>query len=249
MGALHVGHLALVAHARERNASVAASVFVNPLQFGESEDFSRYPRDFEADRAALEHASVDLLFAPSARAMYPPAFSSAIDPGEVAEHFEGAVRPGHFRGVATIVVKLLHLIAPDVLYVGQKDAQQSAVLRRVTEDLDVPVRVEIVETVREADGLALSSRNAYLSAKERQAAPTLYRSLVVLRTALERGASKGDAVAQARAALSPSASAEYYDVVDEGTFSPLPELRAPAFIIAAARFGTTRLIDNLWMRA
>lgn len=249
MGALHAGHMALVERARRRSASVAASVFVNPLQFGPQEDYARYPRDLGADRAALERAGIDLLFAPDAAAMYPPGFATAVDPGAIGAAYEGAVRPGHFRGVATVVVKLLDLIGPDALYVGQKDAQQSAVLRRVARDLDLPAQVEVVETVREADGLALSSRNTYLDAEQRAAAPTLHAALVALRDALAAGASKDEAVALAGRTLSPLARAEYFDVVDADAFASIDTLRPPAFVIGAARFGPTRLIDNLWVRA
>lgn len=249
MGALHDGHLALIAHARKRSAYVVASVFVNPLQFGAGEDLERYPRDLAGDERKLEAAGVDALFAPRVEAMLPADFSTAVEVGALGASFEGALRPGHFRGVATIVLKLVHLVAPDALYLGQKDAQQTAVLRRMLRDLDVPVAIEIVETVREADGLALSSRNAYLNAAERAAAPTLYRSLLALRNALERGACKSEATAEARRLLSPSATPDYYDVVDAQTFEPLPSLRAPAFVLGAARFGATRLIDNLWIRA
>ena len=249
MGALHAGHLALVRAARENNASVAVSVFVNPLQFGPGEDFARYPRDIDADRLQLDAAGVDMLFAPSVDTVYPEGFSTGVDVGEMAKTLEGAVRPGHFVGVATIVMKLLQIIAPDILYVGQKDAQQTAVLRRMIRDLNVPVTVEIVETVRELDGLALSSRNAYLSAAERAQAPTLFASLVALRDALVRNASKEEAIEAARAVLSSSANLDYYEVVDAGTFAPLDALRPPAFILGAAHFGATRLIDNIWVRA
>lgn len=171
MGALHAGHLALVASARATCASVVVSIFVNPLQFGESEDFARYPRELSADRALLEAANVDLVFAPDVTAMYPPGFSTYVDVGELGVRFEGAIRPTHFRGVATVVTKLLAIVQPDRLYLGQKDAQQTAVLRRVVRDLALPVTVEVVPTQRAADGLALSSRNTYLSERERAEAP------------------------------------------------------------------------------
>ncbi len=180
--------------------------------------------------------------------MYPEDFSTFVDVGAIGESFEGAARPGHFRGVATVVVKLLHVIEPAVLCLGQKDAQQSAVLKRAVRDLSLPVEIRLVETVRESDGLALSSRNAYLDAGERAAAPTLYRSLLALRAALDRGAAKSEAVEEARSVLAPSATLDYYDVVDVETFEPLERPRPPAFIIGAARFGRTRLIDNLWVR-
>jgi pantoate--beta-alanine ligase len=249
MGALHEGHLELVRRAKADCSSVAASLFVNPMQFAPGEDLAKYPRDFEGDREKLNAAGVDVLFAPDPAAMYPPGFSSYIDLGAIGSAFEGAIRPDHFRGVATVVGKLLNIVLPEVLYVGQKDAQQSAVLRKMVRDLDFPVRVEIVETVREADGLALSSRNAYLSEAQRGEAITLNRALVAMRDALESGASKPDAAASARATLSALATPDYFDLVDSDTFEPLERLRPGAFVIGAARFGTTRLLDNLWIKS
>ncbi len=247
MGALHVGHLALVAAARERCASVVVSVFVNPLQFGPNEDFAKYPRDYDGDFAKLAKAGVDLLFAPDAQAMYPPDFATAIDVGPIGTAFEGALRPTHFSGVTTVVAKLLNVVQPDALYLGQKDAQQTAVLRKLVRDLAFPVEVEIVPTSREADGLARSSRNAYLGDAERAEAPTLARSLHALRDALADGATKAEAIDAAGAVLSTLARLDYYDVVDADTFEPIETLRPPAFVIAAARFGATRLLDNLWI--
>ncbi len=171
MGAIHAGHLALVERARRENASVAASVFVNPLQFGPGEDFERYPRALERDASLFERAGVDVLYVPTAARMYGPAFSTAVDVGALATTFEGAARPGHFVGVATVVLKLLNALEPTVLYLGQKDAQQVAVLRRMIDDLDLATSVVVSPTVREPDGLALSSRNAYLTPVERAAAP------------------------------------------------------------------------------
>ena len=171
MGALHAGHLALVDRARRENAAVVASIFVNPLQFGPHEDYSRYPRDFPRDAALLEERGVDLLYAPSVDRMYGPDFATTIDVGPVAAPFEGAARPGHFLGVATVVAKLLHAVEPTTLYLGQKDVQQTAVLRRMIEDLDLPVAPVVCRTVRESSGLALSSRNAYLSPQERRPEP------------------------------------------------------------------------------
>lgn len=245
MGALHDGHLQLVRAARSRCAAVGVSVFVNPLQFGPDEDLERYPRDLAGDREKLAAAGVDALFAPDAAAMYPPGFVTAIDVGPIGSRFEGAARPAHFRGVATIVAKLLHVVRPNVLYLGQKDAQQTAVLRAMLRDLAFPVAVEIVATVREPDGLAMSSRNAYLTPQQRAAAPTLHRALIALADALREGAPKQAALAAARAALSPQAQADYFDVVDALTFEPLERLDGDVFVIGAARFGTTRLIDNL----
>jgi pantoate--beta-alanine ligase len=245
MGALHEGHLKLVEAARDQCAAVAASVFVNPAQFGPGEDFERYPRDIEGDNAKLGRSGVDLLFAPRTEEMYPPGFSTYVDAGEIGTHFEGAVRPAHFRGVATIVTKLLHIIQPDVLYLGQKDAQQTAVLRRVVRDLNLATRVQIVPTVRESDGLALSSRNVYLTAGQRAAAPTLHAALEAMLEELRRGANAQAARDRARSILDSIAQLDYLDVVDADTFAPLATLRPPAFIIGAARFGETRLIDNL----
>ncbi len=247
MGALHDGHVQLLRYARERSASVAVSIFVNPLQFGPSEDYARYPRDLEGDRAALEAAGVDALFAPGDAEMYPAGFSTSIDVGPVAATYEGVVRPHHFSGVATVVAKLLHAVRPDVLYLGQKDAQQTCVLEKMISDLAFGVGVQIVPTIRESDGLAMSSRNAYLDARQRADAPTLYRALTAMRDALERGRTREAATAVARATLTPNAVPDYFDVVSATTFEPLERLQAPAFVIGAARFGTTRLIDNLYV--
>jgi pantoate--beta-alanine ligase len=245
MGALHEGHLALVRRARAQMVAVAASVFVNPLQFAENEDFARYPRDVEGDRDKLAQAGVDVLFVPSALAMYSPDFSTSVDVGSLGEVFEGAIRPGHFRGVATVVCKLLNIVRPDMLFLGQKDAQQTAVVRRMLRDLEIPTGLSIVPTEREADGLALSSRNAYLSAPEREAAPSLHHALQALRLAMESGRSKSEAITAARSRLHPLAQLDYLDVVDANTFAPLDTISQPAFVIGAARFGQTRLLDNL----
>jgi pantoate--beta-alanine ligase len=245
MGALHEGHLQLVRAAREQCASVVASVFVNPMQFGAGEDFETYPRDIEGDNAKLASAGVDALFAPRNDEMYPPGFSTYVDVGELGTRFEGAVRPTHFRGVTTVVMKLLHIVQPDVLFLGQKDAQQTAVLRKMLRDLNFSAHVEIVPTVRENDGLALSSRNVYLSAEQRAAAPSLHAALETMLDALRHGADANAARERARARLDSQAQLEYLDVVDADTFTPLPALHPPAFVIGAARFGRTRLIDNL----
>jgi pantoate--beta-alanine ligase len=245
MGALHEGHLELIARARRRSATVTVSIFVNPLQFGADEDLATYPRDPLADREKLAAAGVDVLFEPEAEAMYAPSFATFVDVGPLGVMLEGAIRPGHFRGVATVMAKLLNIVRPDLLFLGQKDAQQAVVLRRMIDDLDFPIGVEIVPTVRERDGLAMSSRNRYLDAGQRKEAPTLYRALLAARKALEGGSSKRDAVVAATSALSKSATLDYVELVDAQTFAPLEHLRSPAFIVGAARFGTTRLIDNL----
>jgi pantoate--beta-alanine ligase len=248
MGALHAGHLRLVEAARGTCKSVAVSLFVNPMQFGPQEDFERYPRDLESDSEKLAQAGADLLFAPEKDAIYPPDFTTFVDVGKLGTRFEGAARPTHFRGVATVVAKLLNVVRPDVLFLGQKDAQQTAVLTKLVEDLNFTTRVEIVETVREPDGLALSSRNAYLSGEERTAAPTLYAALQTMLKEIKAGKSVEEAREAAAGVLSPRARLEYLNLVDARTFSRLQTLRAPAFLIGAARFGRTRLLDNLWIR-
>ena len=179
--------------------------------------------------------------------MYAPDFTTSVDAGPIGEVFEGAIRPGHFRGVATVVNKLLNIVRPDVLYLGQKDAQQTAILRRMIRDLEIPVSVVIVPTERESDGLAMSSRNAYLSPQERAAAPSLHNALEAVRLAMAGGCSKADAIAAARSRLHPLAQLDYIDVVDANSFNPIESLSPPAFVIGAARFGTTRLLDNLWI--
>lgn len=245
MGALHRGHVRLAQAARAQCATVVASVFVNPMQFGAGEDFETYPRDLEGDKTKLAEAGVDALFMPDNAAMYPPGFSTFVDVGDLGATYEGSVRPTHFRGVATVVTKLLHIVQPDVLYLGQKDAQQTAVLRKLVRDLDFPVRVEIVPTMREADGLAMSSRNVYLSPEQRAAAPSLHSALQRMLSDLRAGADAEAARRQARERLDSIAQWDYLDVVDADTFAPLDRLRGRAFVIGAARFGSTRLIDNL----
>ena len=224
MGALHAGHRALLDAARAECATVVMSLFVNPAQFGERADLAAYPRDEPRDLAAAEAAGVDLVFAPDADQLYPPAFQTWIEPERLGSILEGAHRPGHFRGVATIVVKLLHILAPDLAYFGQKDAQQVAVIRTVLRDLDLPVRLRVVPTVRDADGLALSSRNAHLSPAERMQAAALPRALATR----DRAA----ALAILRdAGLEP----DYVEVAD----------LEPRVLAAAVRVGSTRLIDNV----
>ncbi|MDQ6931098.1 MAG: pantoate--beta-alanine ligase, partial [Candidatus Eremiobacteraeota bacterium] len=221
MGALHAGHLSLVKAARAENRTVAVSVFVNALQFGPGEDLADYPRDFAGDRAQLEEHGVDVLFAPETSEMYPADFSTIVDAGAIGSAFEGAIRPTHFRGVATVVAKLLNIMQPDAVFLGQKDAQQTAVVRRMVRDLGFPVDVAIVPTVRDRDGLALSSRNVYLSPQERAAAPSLYAALTALRLLLHQGASKGAAIEQAKTVLNPLAQLDYIDLVSADTFEPL----------------------------
>ncbi|HEV2161996.1 MAG TPA: pantoate--beta-alanine ligase [Stellaceae bacterium] len=244
MGALHAGHLALVARAKALAPRVVASIFVNPTQFGPSEDLSRYPRDIDGDRRKLAAAGCDLAFIPSVAEMYPEGAVAHVDPGPLGTILEGQFRPGHFAGVATIVATLLRQAAPDVAVFGEKDFQQLLVIRRVVRDRDIPVRIEALPTVRESDGLALSSRNAYLSADERACAPLLHRTL----RDVARGFAGGDAAAPDRgiAALLAGgfAKVDYLAVRDAETLEA-PRPSNPARVLAAAWLGRTRLIDNL----
>jgi pantoate--beta-alanine ligase len=230
MGALHGGHRALLRAARQENEHVVVSLFVNPTQFGEDEDFERYQRDEERDRSIAADEGADEVFAPTVEDMYPPGFATTVDVGQLAGRFEGVARPGHFAGVATVVMKLFQRVRPTAAYFGQKDAQQLAVIRRMVRDLDIPIAVRAVPTVREPDGLALSSRNAYLSPQERARAASLHRALVARDPSLVEG------------------DLEYLAVVDPGTFDEV-EPRADALVIGAARFGGTRLIDNIVLEA
>ena len=245
MGALHAGHMALIGRARDECRTLAVSVFVNPLQFGPNEDYERYPRAFDDDVAALRKAGVDLVYAPDAATMYPPGFATAVDPGPVGAVYEGALRPGHFRGVATVCTKLFVTVAPDRAYFGAKDAQQVAVLRRVIADLDLPVELVVCPTVREPDGLALSSRNVYLDPDQRASASSLHRALEAIAAAARAGEDDRDrAVARGRAQLSAPLREAYLDIVDPATFVALARVRPPALAIASAWAGATRLIDN-----
>ena len=247
MGALHEGHLSLVRLARERADRVVVSVFVNPAQFGPSEDFTRYPRQPEKDAAMLAEAGCDLLFLPEVETIYPPGHSTFVEPGGPAEGLDGACRPGHFRGVATVVCTLFNLVRADVAVFGKKDAQQLAVVRKMIRDLHIPVDLVAAETVREPDGLAMSSRNAYLSPEERQASTVLYRSLCAAERAIREGERRGDEVRRIlREVLDaePLARTEYAEVVDADTFQPVDTLRGSLVLPLAVRVGGTRLIDN-----
>ncbi len=249
MGALHEGHLALVRRAREENATVAASIFVNPTQFGPQEDLATYPRDMERDLALLEAEGVDLAYTPTPEEVYPPGFDTWIDPGALAERLEGAARPGHFRGVATVVTKLLNVITPDRAYFGQKDGQQLAVIRQLVRDLNLGVEIVSVPTVRDADGLALSSRNAYLTPEQRAAAPVIYQALSEARDLWQGGERNAEALrSAARRILEAELLVEDIDYVSVAEASSLVELErvdGPAMISTAVRIGQTRLIDNV----
>ncbi len=255
MGYLHAGHRSLMRRAVAENAVTVASIFVNPTQFGPSEDLSRYPRDLPRDLAMLEEAGVDVVFVPATpREMYPAGFATFVDPtGPLAERLEAASRPGHFRGVATVVLKLFNLVRPQRAYFGQKDAQQVAVIRRMVADLHVPVTLRVLPTVREADGLAMSSRNSYLSPEERTAATVLHRALLVGVDAA--GGHPADGPAAVRRAMEetvarePRATLGYAEVCDPDSFEPLEALRPPMLLAITARVGPARLIDNVLLRA
>ena len=247
MGAIHAGHLALVQAARGQCDRVVASLFVNPKQFGPSEDFAAYPRSEAADLAAFAQAGVDLVFVPAVVEMYPSGFATSVEVGGVSDGLESAHRPGHFDGVATVVAKLLLQCLPDAAYFGEKDYQQLLVVRRLARDLDIPVRIEGVATVREADGLALSSRNAYLSPAERRIAPLLYRVLRDTAAALStRPGTVTAALERGVAALGAGGFAvDYLELRGAADLAPMPRLNGPARLLAAARLGRTRLIDNI----
>jgi pantoate--beta-alanine ligase len=248
MGALHAGHLANFAIAGRENDVVAGSIFVNPLQFGPAEDLATYPRSLDADLAACEAAGVDLVFTPDEREMWPQDPVVRLCVGALADRLEGALRPGHLDGVATVVAKLLHLVGPARAYFGQKDAQQLAVVRRMVADLAFPHQVVACPTVREHDGLAMSSRNAYLSPEERRTAPVLYRALLAGRSAWRDGAREPAAIEKAaREPLdqAPGVEVQYVALVDRDTFEPPPAAAAGQVLAAAVHLGPTRLIDNV----
>jgi pantoate--beta-alanine ligase len=249
MGFLHEGHLSLLARARDDTRFVAMSIFVNPLQFGPSEDLAAYPRDLDRDLELATKEGIGLVFAPDAEVMYPSGLpATTVDPGSLGERLEGEVRPGHFRGVCTVVAKLFSLVGPCRAYFGEKDAQQLAVIRRMVADLDLPVGVVGCPTVREPDGLAMSSRNVYLEGEERRAATCLYEALARARWLVEGGerdASALRAEMAKRIGAERLARLEYVAVVDEGTFEDVDRLAGPARALVAARVGRARLIDNL----
>ncbi len=249
MGALHDGHLRLIEAARREADVVAVSVFVNPLQFDVRGDFDRYPRPLDDDLAACAAAGVHAVYAPTAAAMYPAGFQTHVEPGALADRLEGAHRPGHFRGVTTVVTKLLTALRPDVAVFGRKDAQQLAVVRRLVADLDLGARIVAVPTVREADGLALSSRNRRLDPADRAAATCIWRGLAAAAAAHatgERGAAALEAIARSHVEAEPAARPEYVEVVDAASFEHLDEAPAHgALVVVAAWFGEVRLIDNV----
>ena len=248
MGALHAGHISLVRAALGECQPVIASIFVNPSQFGPNEDFQKYPRAFEADAQKLEDAGVDYLFAPEAAEIYPPGFHTWVNVEGLSDRLEGRVRPGHFRGVTTVVLKLLEIVQPQKAFFGRKDAQQARIIQQMARDLHLDSEIVVCPIVREADGLAMSSRNAYLNPKERRAATILFRALDGARASIARG--ERDALritAAMREALrsEPLAEADYVELVDAETLEPVTRLRGACLALLAARIGPVRLIDNL----
>ena len=248
MGALHAGHLSLMQTARDEGHKLVVSIFVNPTQFGPSEDFNRYPRDLNRDLDRLQPVEPEAVFAPSAEEMYPTGFGTFVDPGAAAAQWEGASRPGHFRGVCTVVLKLFNVIAPEVAYFGQKDFQQVVIVRQMLADLNLAVRLVVCPTLREPDGLAISSRNAYFDAQDRQAAPVLYRSLCGAQQMFRAGETRAAellAAVRMRIGREPRASLDYAAIVDSAALQPVRQATPGNVALLAARVGSVRLIDNL----
>jgi pantoate--beta-alanine ligase len=248
MGALHEGHASLVRQARERDESVVASIFVNPTQFGPNEDFNKYPRDEQADLAMLEELGVDLVFLPTVAEIYPPGASTSVDVGKLGERLEGKMRPGHFRGVATVVTILFDLVRPTHAYFGQKDGQQAVVIKRFTRDLGLPVEIVVCPTVRESDGLAMSSRNRYLTHDERAQAPALHKALQQAAANLLEGETSADRLRLLMAAeltAAPLGVPDYLSIADAETLEELETVDRPALASLAVRFPSARLIDCL----
>jgi len=248
MGYLHDGHLALVKQARAENPSVVVSIFVNPTQFGPQEDLASYPRDTQRDLALLEKEKTDIVFMPSATEMYPPQFNSWVEIGKVTERLEGASRPGHFRGVTTVVAKLFNIVQPTKAYFGQKDAQQAIVIRKMVADLNMNLEIVTCPTVREPDGLAMSSRNIYLNPEERQAAVVLYQALNLAQQLWSQGEKDAEKLRQEMTELiqkQPLATIDYVSVANTETLDELDEVKPPALVSMAVKIGKTRLIDNV----
>ena len=247
MGALHAGHMALITAAKRNATRVVATIFVNPLQFGAGEDLDRYPRREAEDAAMLEAGGCDLVWLPTAAQLYPLGFATSISVSGISELWDGAARPGHFDGVATVVAKLLIAVMPDVALFGEKDYQQLAVIRRLVVDLGLAIEVVGVPIVRDADGLALSSRNAYLAPDQRRRAVAMPKSLIAARDAIRSGGMVDELLGQARATLEVAgfSAIDYFALVDAATLEPINSLDRPARLAAAAKMGATRLIDNL----
>lgn len=249
MGYLHDGHLELMRTARKECDLVVASIFVNPIQFGVGEDYEEYPRNLERDASAAEGTGVDVIFAPSTLAMYPKGYHTFVEVEHLTDHLCGASRPGHFRGVTTVVTKLFNIVQPQTAYFGQKDAQQVTVVERMVEDLNLPVKIVRVPTVREKDGLAMSSRNKYLNDEERKEAPVLYQSLCAARELVEKGERNAVIVKKFiedyTLTRAPLSRIDYVEIMDGSMIQPVSDLNGKVLVALAVKFGTTRLIDNM----
>ena len=248
MGALHAGHARLIERARAECGTVVVSIFVNPLQFDRADDLARYPRPLRADLSLCEQSGTDVVFAPAPEEIYPEPPDVTVHVGETAKHLCGAFRPGHFDGVATVVLKLFTIVQPDIAYFGEKDAQQLAIIKRMVADLNLPLKITPVATVREADGLALSSRNQHLNAAERALAPALFRALAAAKEAVAAGAGDAETVKRGAAATIPADERlrlEYLELVDPRTFQPVQRVTGAVVAAGALWVGTTRLIDNV----
>ena len=248
MGALHEGHLSLVRRARQYSSLVVVSIFVNPLQFGPGEDFTRYPRTLQSDCALLETEGVDIVFAPSAEQMYPAAATTVVHVQGLSDRLDGRSRPGHFLGVSTVVAKLFHIVQPDFAVFGQKDAAQVAVLRQMVRDLNIPVEMIVAPIARDADGLALSSRNAYLTAEERRQALVLHRALLAIEALANSGETDSERLRTAALAIlaaEPAAQLDYLEIINPDTLEAVATIAHGALAAVAATIGKTRLIDNL----
>jgi len=251
MGALHEGHLSLVRAAKAACDVVVASIFVNPTQFGPNEDLAEYPRSFDRDRELLEKEGVDVLFAPSVEEMYPAGAVTWVTVEELSGKLDGASRPGHFRGVTTVVSKLFHVVEPDVAFFGQKDAAQVAIIRRMVRDLKLPVEIAVCPIVRESDGLAMSSRNTYLDPQQRKQALVLHRSLMHVKKLVDEGerkAAKLIAAAREEFGREPAVRLDYFEIVDAESLDPVEDVSKGGLVAVAAYVGPTRLIDNLVLR-
>ena len=250
MGYFHEGHMSLVRRARAENASVVVSIFVNPTQFGPQDDFNSYPRDPQRDLAMLKKEKTDIVFMPSVAEMYPPGFNSWVEVKKVAERLEGASRPNHFRGVATVVAKLFDIVQPTKAYFGQKDAQQTIVIKKMVADLNMNLEIIVMPTVREPDGLAMSSRNVFLSFEQRQAAAVIYQALVLAQELWSKGERDAEKIRQQMRALiskEPLAEIDYISIADTETLDEMDTVKAPAVVSLAVKMGKVRLIDNVVM--
>ena len=250
MGFFHEGHISLMKASKSENDLTVVSIYVNPTQFGPKEDFSKYPRDLERDLEMSENTGVNVVFAPSDKDIYPEGYKTYVNVNDLSDKWEGKSRPGHFKGVCTIVLKLLNITQPDNLYLGQKDAQQCVILSRMIKELNLPVSISIQPTVREPDGVAMSSRNSYLNPDERKAAKVLYASLQLATSLIDLGETNSEKILQEmqdRISQEKLAKLDYVAIVDPINLNPLPQIQAPVIICLAVYIGKTRLIDNLWI--